>query len=361
MNLFRLALVAVVVCSGLAGAEEAAVQRLLVGGYHGSIARVDLSPAGALSAVSAVDGGPSPSFVAVNRDGTAAYAVNEGGPGGGGVRAFRIGQDGRLVLLGMAASGGAGPCNLALHPGGKWLLTANYGSGHVGVLPIREDGTVGAPSAAVKAGEHAHMVLIDSGGVFVFVPCLGSDHIAQYRFDAGTGALTPNDPPTVATPTGSGPRYLAMVDDSVYCVNERDSSIGAFALDRTHGTLSQRGPPVSLLPAGFTGKNTGGHCAISPDGRFVYASNRGHDSIAIFARDHDSGALTLIGHEAGGGEIRTPRHFAFSPGGSWLVVASQDAALLTLFAVDRERGLLRRVASLAVDAMPSAVAFLPVR
>jgi len=242
-----------------------------------------------------------------------------------------------------------------VHPGGKWLFVANYGSGQVAVIPIHADGGLGDPVEVQHPGEHAHMTLCDPSGQCVFVPCLGSDHIAQYRFDDATGKLTANPTAVVATAKGAGPRFLAACDHSFYCVNELASSLQVYDFDAATGTLAPGQPAISLLPPGASGKNTGAHALVSPSGRFVYASIRGHDSIAIFRRDPSSGAVSYLADEQGGGDIKTPRCFACDASGSLLLVANQGGDSVTVFAMDAQRGTLHRLATTKVSHEPAWV------
>jgi 6-phosphogluconolactonase len=332
-----------------------------VSGYDSVISCFTLDPAsGALTPASRSDGGRNPSYLAWNPARTRMYAINEAGEGR--VTAFAIDpRDGALKRISDASAGGRGPCHVAVHPSGRWVFAANYGSGHVAVLPVREDGGVGEPVDVQLAGKNAHMTVCDASGCFVFVPCLGSDHVAQYRFDPATGRLTPNQPASVPTAKGAGPRHLALAPAlrSAYLIDELDSTMATLDYDPAQGLLTVR-ESQSTLPAGAarTGNSTA-HVLASPSGRFLYGSNRGNDSIAIYAIDPVSGRLTLKAHETGGGEIRVPRDFTIDPSGGLLLAASQKADLVTVFRIDPASGLLARLGATAVPPGPSFVGVMP--
>jgi len=242
-----------------------------------------------------------------------------------------------------------------VHPSGRWLLVSNYGSGQVAVLPIRPDGGLGEPVDVQHPGEHAHMTLCDPSGSWVFVPCLGSDLIAAYHFDPVQGRLTPSAIPCIVTTAGSGPRFLAQCDQDIYCVNELASSVQAYRFAAAEGGLKPSGGPYSLLPPGTTEKNSGAHLQAASSGRFLYASNRGHNSIAVFSRNPADGSLVHLADETGGGSIRTPRCFAIDPSGKFLLVVNQAADTLSVFAVNAQSGMLRLQSTIPVSHEPAFV------
>jgi 6-phosphogluconolactonase len=331
-----------------------------VAGYHNTVTCFALDPAtGALKPLSTSDGGKNPTYLAWHPSRKYLYAANEVAPGR--VTAFAINPaDGALTRINDASSAGGGPCHVFVHPSGKWVFAANYGSGHVGVLPVKPDGGVGEPVEKLAPGKNAHEFLTDASGRFAFVPCLGSNHLAQYLFDEATGKLTPNDPPTVATAKGAGPRHLCFLPSGrfAYLINELDSTLTSFAYDAAKGLLSA---PETLptLPAGVTVKNSTAHVLVAPSGKFVYGSNRGHDSLVIYAVNAETGRLSLVGHETGGGEIKIPRDFTLDPSGKWLLVASQKADLVTVFQVDAEKGTLTKVHTAKVAPGPAYVGVMP--
>jgi 6-phosphogluconolactonase len=204
------------------------------------------------------------------------------------------------------------------------------------------------------------MAITDKAGKFLFVPCLGSDHIAVYRIDATSGKLSPNSQATVPLAKGAGPRHLAFAPDErrAYVINELNATLTSFAFDAATGVFSAPAT-VSTLPAGFSGKNSCAHVVVSPDGASLYGSNRGHDSLVICRIDPASGALTVAGHETGGGEIKTPRNFTLDPSGTLALVASQGSDLVTVFRVDAATGKLERLGSQKVGPKPSFVGVMP--
>ncbi|HET7293878.1 MAG TPA: lactonase family protein [Vicinamibacteria bacterium] len=295
-----------------------------------------------------------PSFLALSADGTRLYAVNETGQSRddapGAVSAFAVdAATGALTLLNKVSSGGAAPCHLSLDREGRHVLVANYWGGSVAVFALESDGRLGRQTAFVQhegenptprdPGPHAHAIHVDPAGRHSLVTDLGLDTLFVYGFDPGRGALAP-EPAPVALGPGAGPRHLAFHPDGrfVYVINELSSTITAFAYAAGAARELQT---VSTLPAGFGGKNSTAEVAVSPDGRFLYGSNRGHDSLAIFAIDAASGKLTPVGHQPTRG--RHPRHFALDPTGAYLIAANRDSDNLAVFRVDRRTGRLEPV------------------
>jgi 6-phosphogluconolactonase len=304
-----------------------------IGGYATAIAWGEVSRAtGALTATSSVPA-TDPSFLAVLPDASALYAVSESGNR---VAAFAIGANGALTLVDDQPSGGSGPAHVAVDHTGKWVFVSNYGDGGIAVYPVRADRGVGAAVQSLNAGANAHQMIADPSNRYVFVPCLGSDYVAQYTFDAQTGTLTPNG--TLATAAGAGPRHLAFAPDGVhaYLVGEKASTLTALALDASTGKLSAL-QTVSLRPPGATGSNTGAEVWVHPNGRFVFASNRGDDAIATFAIDA-SGKVSLVASTPTQG--KTPRDFTLDASGANLYVANQGSGNIVQFAVDASTGAL---------------------
>jgi 6-phosphogluconolactonase len=327
-----------------------------IAGYDKTISCFVLDMAtGELKPSSTSDGGKNPTYLAWSPSRKFMYAVNEAGPGR--VAAFAINpQDGALTKINDASSAGGGPCHVSVHPGGKWVFAANYGSGTIGVLAVKPDGGVGEPEQLVP-GKNAHQMFADASGKYVFVPCLGSNHVAQYVFDDATGKLTPNNPPTVATAVGAGPRHLAFHPSGkfAYLINELDSTITSMTYDAEKGLLS----PIETLPTlpeGAVKKgNSTAHVLVTPSGKFVYGSNRGNDSIVIYAVNAQTGKLTLVGHETGGGEIKIPRDFTLDPSGKYLLAASQKTGIVTIFRCDAEKGTLEKLSTVRVPPGPAFV------
>jgi 6-phosphogluconolactonase len=279
-------------------------------------------------------------------------AESDGQPGGA-VSAFAIDPEtGALVPLNRQSTRSAAPCHLSVDASGQWLLAANYDSGSVTVFPIQEDGWLGAATSVVlhqgasvdperQAGPHAHCTLPDLANRRVLAADLGADKIVLYRFDARSGELAPHDPPWVMVRPGAGPRHLAFHPGgrSLYSTNELDSTVTAWAFDDARGTLREI-QTLSTSPHDFTGVNYPAHLQVAPSGKFLYVSNRGHDSLAVFAIDQEGGGLTAIGHVPTQGQW--PRHFTIDPTGTWLLVANQRGNSIVTFRIDAETGRLAK-------------------
>lgn len=327
--------------------------------------------------------GTSPSCLAFNATKTRLYSANEteriGNDEAGTVSAFAVNPlDGRLKLLNTVSSGGKGPAHLSVHPSGKFVLVANYFGGSVAVLPILPDGALGAatdvkkdagtvgPTKATNAPPgsfafsghdqaHAHMIEADPSGRFVLHVDLGLDQILVWKFDAVKGALTPGDPPFVSLPAGDGPRHFAFHPDGrwLYSIQEEGSTIVLFDYDADRGRLTPR-QTISSLPPGYAGSNFCSEILVSADGRFVYAGNRLHDSIGIFAVGND-GTLTFVTEEWTRGDY--PRSFSFDPSGGFLYCCNQRADNIAVFHVDKKSGALAFTGHYTPVGNPSIVVF----
>jgi 6-phosphogluconolactonase len=328
----------------------------------------------------------NPSWLAFDPSRTHLYAANETsmfqGTNSGSVSAFSIDRStGHLTLLNTVSSQGAGPCHLSVHPSGKYVLVANYEGGTVAVLPIRSDGELG-PASAVKKnagkvgpahatsappgsfaisghdGPHAHMTESDPAGQFVLASDLGLDQILIWKLDVQKGTLSPNNPASVALPPGDGPRHFAFHHNGrwLYSLQEEASTLVFFDYDATSGALSAK-QSVSTLPAGFTGTNFPSEVMVSPDGKFVYAANRLHDTIAIFSIGA-AGALTYAGEVWTQGDYI--RHFNIDPTGSFLYVCNQRSDAITTFRINLETGRLTFTGQYTPVGSPAAIIFLSV-
>jgi 6-phosphogluconolactonase len=322
---------------------------------------------GSLTPVRTVTGVPNPSFLALGADRQHLYAVNELTEGG--VSAFaRDPRTGELRALNRQLSHGADPCYVGLDTSGRFVLVANYSGGTVSALPIAAGGTLDPASSVIRhegssvdptrqTRPHAHMIGSTPDGRYVLATDLGADRIVVYQLDTATGRLVPNasGPPFAAAEPGAGPRHFAFAPNgrTVYVINELASTLTVYAYDGERGELRSR-QTVSSLPVGFAGENSCAHVVVSPDGRFVYGSNRGHDSIAIWATDETSGEVTPAGHESTRG--KTPRGFALDPTGAWLLAANQDSDTIVTFRRDPGSGNL--TATGQVTEIPSPVAVL---
>lgn len=297
----------------------------------------------------------SPSFLAVHPNGKFLYAVNEipgsDGQKSGNVSSFAIDRDsGKLTPLNKASSRGAGPCHLVVDKTGKSLLVANYGSGSVAALPVNEDGSLGEASAFVQhtgssvdpkrqQGPHAHSVNLPRDERFVIVTDLGLDEVIVYRFDPAKGSLTPNDPPFAKVNPGAGPRHFSFHPSNrfAYVINEMQSTMNAFSYDAKRGAFKEL-QSISTLPKDFSGDNTTAEVQVHPGGKFVYGSNRGHDSIAVFAIDQKKGTVTPVDQVPTQG--KTPRNFGIDPTGSYLFAANQNSGTVVVFRIDQKTGRL---------------------
>jgi 6-phosphogluconolactonase len=331
---------------------------------------------GKLSAAELAVETKSPSFLALHPNGRVLYAAGEATTVGetrqGAVTAFTIeARTGQLTVLNSQPSGGGGPCHLTLDANRGLLFTANYGSGSVGALPIRADGTLDAPISVAQhtgssvnprrqEGPHAHCVNLDPGKKFLLVCDLGLDKVMVYRPGDGATALTPNDPPFATVAPGAGPRHLAFQPNGkfVHVLNELNSTITTYAYNERRGTLEE-GQTISTLPAGFSGSTSCAEIEVHPSGKFVYASNRGHDSIAVFAADKRTGLLSLVEHEPTQG--KTPRHFALDPTGRWLLAENQGSDSVVVFRVDARTGALEVTGQTVEVPSPVSAVFLEIR
>jgi 6-phosphogluconolactonase len=274
----------------------------------------------------------------------------EGKPSGS-VSAYEIDPgSGQLKLLNRVSSRGSGPCHVAVDKTGKWVFVANYNSGSVAAFPVHEDGSLGEASAFFQdsgtganperqSGPHAHEVMLSPDNRFALVADLGLDEVFSYRLDSAKGGLTPNNPPFVRLTPGSGPRHIAFRPDAkfVYSLNELRSTVTAFRYDASRSELKEI-QAISTLPQSFAGTSTAAEIVVHPNGKFVYASNRGDDSIAIFRIDSGRGTLTFVDRQSTQG--RTPRNIAIDPSGSLLLAANQESGNIVIFGIDPQTGRL---------------------
>jgi 6-phosphogluconolactonase len=339
---------------GAGGSAPAGVPFVYVGVDTDKILIHSLDRAtGALTLLDSVDAGSHPTFLAVDPMRRFLYAVNESSSE---VASFAIDPStGGLTFLNRVASGGQGPAHISVDGTGKFVLAANYGGGNVSVFGVQGDGSLGDALATYATGENAHWAATDPSNQYAFVPNKGSDLVSQLIFDELTGALTPNAVPGVATANGAGPRHLAFhpAGGFVYVINEIDDTMGAYTFDADLGTLTPI-QTLSTLPGGVDGG--GNSCAdvhTSPDGAFLYGSNRGHDSLVIYAVDPASGMMSLVGHQSTGGS--TPRNFTVDPSGELVLVANLGSNNVVSFRVDKGSGKLTELLTTPVEGAPSYV------
>ena len=296
-----------------------------------------------------------PSFLAAHPSADVVYAVSElstpDGDDGGILHVFSLdGKTGRLTLKERAPTLGAWPCHVSLDPAGRFAMVANYLSGSVTTFALHPDGSLAGrrdhrrhqgsgPVADRQDRPHPHAIQTDPFGRFALVPDLGADRLVVYRLDQELGKLLDHEPPYAQLHPGAGPRHIVFHPSGrfVYCINELDSTVTAFRYDAETGALAPI-ETVSTLPRDFSGGSTCAEIQIHPTGRFLYGSNRGHDSIAVYRIDEASGSLTLLGHEPTQG--RTPRHFSLAPTGKILLAANQESNSIVSFHVDQQTGLL---------------------
>jgi 6-phosphogluconolactonase len=339
---------------------EANSRLLYIGTYTGAkskgiySARFD-SETGKLSAPELAVETKNPSFLALHPNGKVLYAVGEiddfQGMKTGAVSSFAIdGKSGKLTLLNQQPSAGAGPCHLAVDKTGKCVLVANYGSGSFAALLIEADGKLGETRSKIQgtgssvnkarqSGPHAHQIVPDPANKFALGCDLGLDKVFIWQLGPDKAPLSPERFQTQLTlKPGAGPRHLAFHPNgvNVYAINELDSTIAVFNYHPT-GALYEI-QTVSTLPNDFHGNTTCAEIQVHPSGKFVYGSNRGHDSVAVFSADAKTGKLTFVEHQSTQG--KTPRHFAIDPTGKWLLAENQDSDSIVIFQIDQKTGKL---------------------
>lgn len=315
----------------------------------------------------------NPSYLAIAPGGRHLCAVNEvgtlNGQPVGGLTTFAISpQDGLLRQINQVSSGGASPCYVSLDPAGRHVLAANYSGGNLIVVPIGKDGVLGQTSHLVQhqgsggnpqrqAGPRAHCVIFSPQRRHVLAVDLGIDRVMIYRWDGPQGKLIPNSPAEFRTRPGAGPRHIDFHPNGrlAAVINELDSTLISCSWDGAKGELKEI-QTVPTLPAGFSGTNYCADLHFHPNGRFVYGSNRGHDSIGIWRVDARTGSLELVGHESTGG--RNPRNFVIDPSGRWLLAANQASDSIILFRIDQKTGRLTRTGQPVTISMPVCLKFL---
>jgi len=331
--------------------------------------RMDPS-SGTLEFSSKATGVNNPSFLAIDPQQRYLYAVNEvmefADKPTGAVSAFSIDpRTGELTYLNKQPSHGTGPCYLSVDKTGRYVLVANYFGGSVTVLPIQDDGRLGDATDFVQhqgssinpqrqEGPHPHSIILDPANRYAFVPDLGLDKIMIYKLDLNQGKLKPNDEPWVRIKAGAGPRHFTFHPSGryAYLINELDPTLIAFTYDETHGTLREV-QTVPALPEDFAGRNLCADVHVTPSGKFLYGSNRGHDSIVIYAIDEGTGKLTYVGHEQTQG--KTPRSFAIDPTGTLLLAANKNTDTTITFRINQKTGELTSTGHIAEVPTPVCI------
>jgi 6-phosphogluconolactonase len=315
----------------------------------------------------------NPSFLATDQQGKFLYAVNEldksNNEPGGAVSTFSVNRkSGKLDFINQVSSLGAWPCHLSLDKTGRFLMVANYGGGNYAVFPLGSDGKPARHSAFVQnegsganAGRqeapHAHYIQTTNDNRFVMVADLGTDKIMIHRFDETTGALSPANPAFIHLDPGAGPRHFAFAPTAkqLYVLNELSSTITVFDVDPAVPTFTSK-QTITTLPDQFTGDNTTAEILVDAKGRFLYASNRGDNSIVQYSINPENGSLTPVAWVPCGGE--TPRNFEIDPTGKWLFVANQNSDNIIIFSIDQESGRLKKTAGSVKVSAPVCIRFV---
>jgi 6-phosphogluconolactonase len=326
---------------GSAASPAAGLERFYIGTYAGAIYQSSLNlGTGTFGAISNAASTGDPSWVAMTPNRQFLYAVNEGA---GTVAAFSVNSaTGVLTFLNQQSSSGSGPAHVVVDGAGRNIIVANYGGGSVTVFPIQTNGQLGLATAHIQhpgTSPHAHCTTLDASNHFAFVCDLGLDQVRSYIFDSSSGNLTTNTTLITSVPSHSGPRHLTFDPQykRAYLICETSSTIIGFNYDPTNGMLSSFQTISTLLPDGFTNVNSTAEIAVHPSGKFVYGSNRGKNTIAVFNVNATDGTLTPIQQQPTGA---TPRNFAIDPTGGYCIVAGQASSDVRLYSIDPENGQL---------------------
>ncbi len=315
----------------------------------------------------------NPSFLAVHPSHKFLYCVNEGlrDGRGGGVTSFALDAGtGKLTELNQESTKGEGPCHLVVDAAGKNVLVANYSGGSVAVLPIGADGRL-APASDFEqhkgtvfdrqrqGAPHAHSINLDKQNRFAVVADLGLDRVFIYQFDAGAGKLTPNTPPATKLKDRSGPRHFAFHPDGkhAYVINEIDCTVTAFDYDPEHGTLTEF-QRIETMPVAVEPRHSTAEIVVHPSGKFLYGSNRGHDSVAVYQIEPSTGKLKIVEYQSTQG--KTPRNFAVDPTGSYLLAENMGSGTIVVFKIDQDTGALDPTGQTVKIPAACCVKFVPV-
>jgi len=370
-----------VLCLGAAVPAMSAEFLVYIGTYTGKnsqgiyAARLDTAT-GRLTPLGLAAETVNPSFVAIHPNRRYLYAVSEisdfNGQKSGAVGAFRIdAATGKLTALNKVSSRGSGPCYVAVDHSGKCVLAANYGSGSVAAIPIQPDGSLkeatgfvqhtgSGPDPRRQRTPHAHSINLSPDNRFAIAADLGLDKLLVYRFNPAQGTLEANDPPSASTPPASGPRHLAFHPSGkfAYVINEMGTTVTAFSWDAKRGALASL-QTISTLPKEFKGDANCAEIQVHPKGRYLYGSNRVHDSIVQYEIDPKTGTLTWVDNVSTVG--KTPRNFGIDPTGSYLLAANQDSDNVVVFRIDPGNGRIKATGQTLGVGRPVCVKFMPVK
>ncbi|MCX7401216.1 MAG: lactonase family protein [Planctomycetales bacterium] len=297
----------------------------------------------------------NPSFLAIHPSGKYLYAVNEvsegPGRGNGAVTALTINADGTLTKINHQASEGGAPCHCNVDATGTNLLIANYGGGNVAVYPISEDGSLKPVSCNIQhegssvdksrqEAPHAHSINVSSDNKFAYAADLGLDKIMIYKLDADAHTLSPANQPAALVTPGGGPRHFSIHPSGkfAYTNNEMTMVVTGFSRNSEDGSLKAI-QEISTIPAGFDGRKSTAECVVHPSGKFLYVSNRGHETITAYTIDQETGLLTYVENEPTGG--KEPRNFFIDPSGKWLLAENQNSDTVYVFSIDQQTGALK--------------------
>lgn len=333
-----------------------------------SLARFD-TETGALSKPQLIEKADAPSYFVINPDGKRLYTTNFRGAGG--ISAYRIDpKTGALTLINRISGNGASTTYVGLDQSGRFALAANFERGHIAAFRINDDGSLGERTAydihtgssvnpARQSRTYPHCIITDPTNKFALIPDLGLDKLFVYRFSDRDGTLIANDPPFVSVKPGAGPRHVRFHPNQkwAYLINEMGSLVNGYTWDAGSGKPTEF-QSISSLPANFTGENNSAEIEVHPTGKFLYVTNRGHDSIAAFSIDQMTGKLALIQHVPSQGRI--PRNFAFDPTGKWMLCTNQESNSAVVFRIDQETGKLTQVGPSIEILAPCCERFLPV-